>query len=162
MIKRIFLEGPDCSGKSTAIDRIKNALRWDSKSLHHRDGDQFQRYLQEYCSAERIVFDRSHISESVYGQMWRGGNPFTKEEFNFLNFYMQREGLVIFDLPSEETLISRYRARNFQQQIKEEELTLARNLFLEKSEPVPHILYTSSSYRELDDLVVEVLRRVNG
>jgi thymidylate kinase len=162
MIKRILIEGPDCSGKSTAIDRIKNSLRWDAKSLHHKEGDQFQRYLKEYCTAENIVFDRGHISESVYGQMWRGGNPFTKEEFNFLNFYLQREGLVIFALPSEETLISRYRSRSFSQQIKENELFIARNSFLEKSKLVPNILYTSSSYVELDELVKEVFRRVNA
>jgi len=142
MIKRILIEGPDCSGKSTALDRIKNALRWDAKSLHHREGDQFQRYIKEYCSAENIVFDRGHFSESVYGRMWRGGNPFSQQEFNFLNFYLQREGLVIFALPSEETLISRYRARNFSQQIKENELSFARKLFLEKSQNVTNILYT--------------------
>lgn len=162
MIKRILIEGPDCSGKSTAIDRIKNSLRWDAKSLHHREGDQFQRYIKEYCSAESIVFDRGHFSEAVYGQMWRGGNPFSKEEFDFLNFYLQRDGLIIFALPSEETLINRYSARNFSQQIKENELALARNLFLEKSQIVPYILYTSESYKELDDLVADVLRRVNG
>jgi len=162
MIKRILIEGPDCSGKSTALDRIKNALRWDAKSLHHREGDQFQRYIKEYCSAENIVFDRGHFSEAVYGRMWRGGNPFSQQEFNFLNFYLQREGLVIFALPSEETLISRYRARNFSQQIKENELSFARKLFLEKSQNVTNILYTSSSYEELDNLVADVLRRVNA
>jgi hypothetical protein len=94
--------------------------------------------------------------------MWRGGNPFYQQEFNFLNFYLQRDGLVIFALPSEETLISRYRARNFSQQIKENELALARRLFLEKSQSVSNILYTSSSYEELDSLVADVLRRVNA
>jgi len=162
MIKRILIEGPDCSGKSTALDRIKNTLRWDAKSLHHRDGDQFQRYISEYCSAENIVFGRGHISESVYGKMWRGGNPFLEKEFDFLNFYLQREGLVIFALPSEEDLISRYCSRNFSQQIKESELSIARNLFLEKSKLVPNILYTSSSYTELDYLVKEVVERVNA
>jgi len=162
MIKRILIEGPDCSGKSTALDRIKNALRWDAKSLHHRDGDQFQRYLKEYCSAENIVFDRGHLSEAVYGHMWRGGNPFSNQELSSLNFYLQREGLIIFSLPSEETLLSRYRSRNFSQQIKETELSLARKLFLEQSQTIPHIVYTSSSFNELDDLVENVLRRVNG
>lgn len=162
MIKRILIEGPDCSGKSTALDRIKNAFKWDAKSLHHREGDQFQRYIKEYCSAENIVFDRGHISESVYGQMWRGGNPFSKEEFSMLNFYLQREGLVIFSLPSEEVLLSRYRSRKFDQQIKENELALARNLFLEQSHFIPNIIYTSSSYLELDELVEGVVRRVNG
>ncbi len=162
MIKRILIEGPDCSGKSTALDRIKNALGWDAKSLHHRDGDQFQRYIKEYCSAENIVFDRGHFSEAVYGQMWRGGNPFSSQEFDFLNFYLRREGIIIFALPPEETLVSRYRSRNFSQQIKESELALARDLFLEKSKNVPHIFYTSSSFNELDGLVKNVLRRVNG
>ena len=63
MIKRIIIEGPDCSGKSTVVDRVKNELRWDSKSLHHREVYQFYRYLKEYSSANQIVFDRSHFSE---------------------------------------------------------------------------------------------------
>lgn len=161
MIERILIEGPDCSGKSTALDRIKNTLRWDAKSLHHLEGDQFQRYIKEYCSSEKIVFDRGHISELVYGKMWRGGNPFTEKEQTNLDFYLQRKGLIIFALPSEEVLIERYRKRNFQQQIKENELAQARNLFLEYSKKIPHILYKSSSIQELNELVAEVLKRTH-
>ena len=82
--KRIIVEGPDCSGKSTVVHRIKNALRWDSKSLHHKGGDQFSRYLREYANNDCIVFDRSHFSEIVYSKLWRNGSPFTEIESNIL------------------------------------------------------------------------------
>ena len=65
-IIRIIVEGPDCSGKSTLVNRTKNDLRWDSKSLHHKEGNQFLRYLKEYAFSEQIVLDRSHFSEEVY------------------------------------------------------------------------------------------------
>jgi len=162
MIKRILVEGPDCSGKSTAIDRIKNALKWDAKSLHHREGDQFNRYIKEYCSADNTVFDRGHFSEAVYGQMWRGGNPFSEEEFTILNRYSQKEGLIIFAIPSEKTLIERYTTRDFLQQIKKNELPLARKLFVEQAQKVSHFSYASSSYQELDSLVDNILWRVKN
>ena len=60
-ITKIIIEGPDCSGKSTVVERIKNMLRWDSKSLHHQPGNQFKRYLKEYALNDNIVFVEDSI-----------------------------------------------------------------------------------------------------
>ena len=70
-ISKIIVEGPDCSGKSTVVERIKNMLCWDSKSLHHKEGNQFLRYLREYVLNENVVFDRAHFSEEAYSHLWR-------------------------------------------------------------------------------------------
>jgi thymidylate kinase len=155
-VARIIIEGPDCSGKSTLVERIKNALRWDSKSLHHREGRQYERYLYEYAVNKQIVFDRSHFSEIVYSTLWRGGNPFSKEEQNILNQIVQLNTIIIAALPSEDKLKERYNARNYAQQIKLEELTHARTLFLETLKYIPHIIYKSETYEELDKLVERV------
>ena len=155
-ITRIIVEGTDCSGKSTVVDRIKNALRWDSKSLHHREGHQFARYLKEYAGNENIVFDRSHFSEIVYSIMWRGGSPFSKEEKEILDSICKLNTLIIFTCPAAETIKKRYLERNFQQQISLGELEKSRELFCSALKEIPHIIYTSKDYDELDALVKKV------
>jgi thymidylate kinase len=160
MIDYIIIEGPDCSGKSTVVNRIKNALRWDSKSLHHQEGDQFSRYLQQYALGKNTVFDRSHISEIVYSKLWRGGNPLTTEEENILNNIIGQRALVIFTCPDEATIEERYKTRAYEQQIKLEELKQSRNLFCETLKSIPHIHYTASSYEELDNLVRRVKNEI--
>ena len=131
MIKKIIVEGPDCSGKSTFVERLKNMLHWDSKSLHHLEGDQFKRYLKEYVLNERIVFDRSHFSEIVYSNLWKRKTPFIDKEIRILNEFVCLDTLIVFVCPDVETLQKRYNNRNFDQQIKFEELERSRRLFLE-------------------------------
>jgi len=160
MIRKIIIEGPDCSGKSTVVERIKNKLRWDSKSLHHLEGDQFSRYLTEYALADKVVFDRSHFSEMVYGALWRGGSPFTDLEEHVLEFLAQKDAIIIFACPSVELLEERYQARSFEQQIKLKELKKARDLFIEKMCEIGALIYGSESYEELDKLIGEVEKRV--
>jgi thymidylate kinase len=155
-ITQIIVEGPDCSGKSTVVDRIKNMLRWDSKSLHHKSGNQFKRYLKEYALNDNIVFDRSHFSEIVYSTLWREGNHFSKKENNILNEIVSNNTLVIFTCPSLSTLRTRYNNRNFKQQIQLQELEKSRRLFIKTLKNIPHILYFSNDYGELDNLLKKV------
>lgn len=156
MIKNIIVEGPDCSGKSTLVDRIKNTLRWDSKSLHHMEGNQFYRYLKEYALLEKTVIDRSHLSEEVYSILWRGGTPFTSQEKNILDEICKIDTLIVFTCPDIETMQERYNKRNFQQQIKFEELEKSRELFCKQFENLPHCLYKAKTFEELDFLVTLV------
>ncbi len=160
MINKIIIEGPDCSGKSTAVNTIKNALRWDSKSLHHQSGDQFTRYIKEYTFNSNIVFDRSHFSEIVYSKLWRGGSPFSNKELEFLNFLAQRDTITIFVIPEIKVLKERYLNRDYEQQIKLSELKESQKLFKQVSKNINHILYLSSSYEELDQLVNKIKKIV--
>ena len=155
-ITKIIIEGPDCSGKSTVVERIKNMLRWDSKSLHHNEGNQFKRYLKEYALNDNIVFDRSHFSEIVYSTLWRKGSPFSKKENNILNDICSNNTLVIFTCPTLQTLRKRYQSRNFKQQIKLDELERSRKLFIKTLKNTAYILYLSKNYDELDDLLKKV------
>lgn len=160
MIRKIIVEGPDCSGKSTVVERLKNKLRWDSKSLHHHEGDQFHRYLREYAHADKVVFDRAHFSEIVYSILWRKGNPFTELEEDFLEFIAQKDALIIFACPSLETLEERYKQRKFNQQITLRELKRARELFIDKLCDVGALIYESKNFEELDILLEEVIKRL--
>ena len=154
----ILVEGPDCSGKSTLVDRLKNTIHWDSLSLHHRDGDQFSRYLQVYSSHNHVVFNRGHVSEAVYGRLWREGNPFTKEEWNVLNDVCNLRMLVIVSFPSIETMRLRYQERKYSQQLSFDELDASRNLFEHYTDRVSFVplWYHSESFNELEELVKKV------
>lgn len=152
----VIVEGPDCSGKSTLVDRLKNTLRWDAKSLHHRDGVQFRRYLKEYALLENTVIDRSHFSEQVYSEMWRGGSPFSYTEKEILDKIALQESIIILVCPTLEVLKKRYLARNYPQQIKLEELEKSRELFMEELGNICAIHYFSHDYEELDRVVKEV------
>ncbi len=155
-IIRIIIEGPDCSAKSTLVERVKNTLRWDSRYLRHKEADQFERYLLEYASANQVVFDRGHFSESVYSKLWRGGSPFSKKQKEILNKICCEKTLLIFACPSVKNIKSRYLSRNYGQQIKVEELELSRILFIEEFRSLTKIIYKSEDYDELENLLVKV------
>ncbi len=159
-VKRIIVEGPDCSGKSTLVERLKNELHWDSKSLHHIPGNQFSRYLKEYANQEKIVFDRSHFSENVYAKMWRGGSPFSCEEKFLLDKISKHEAIIIFSIPKKSTLIKRYMERNFKQQISLSDLKRSYLYFLREIGAAEAITYRSESYEELDTLIKKIKREV--
>lgn len=155
VISRVLIEGPDCSGKSTLRDRLKNALRWDAKSLHHKDGDQFERYLKEYSLGDKIIFDRGHFSEIAYSTLWRGGNPLSSAENLILNSICRLKFVTIFCCPDLEDMKKRYESRQYAQQIKLDELRRSRELFNEIL-TVPFIQYRSKNYEELEHLIVQV------
>ncbi|MFH1802391.1 MAG: hypothetical protein ABH864_02970 [archaeon] len=158
MKSKVIVEGPDCSGKSTLVNQLKNKLRWDSKSLHHREGKQFERYLKEYSFSEGVVLDRSHFSEAVYSEMWRGGTPFEEWEEKLLDELAAKTSVIVLACPSLGVLRERYKSRGYDQQISLEELEMARKFFLEKLKDVNFILYESKDLAELDDLI----RKVEG
>ncbi|MDP3699044.1 MAG: hypothetical protein Q8R47_05655 [Nanoarchaeota archaeon] len=161
MVKtQILVEGPDCSGKTTLVERLKNELHWDAKALHHLEGNQFKRYLREYALQEKIIFNRGHYSEIAYGKLWRGGNPFSEMEKNILDQLCHQNMIIIFACPPLEVLQQRYQQRNFPQQIKYEELGQVRENFCELMESTPHLLYQSCSYDELQSLIQNAARKI--
>jgi hypothetical protein len=159
-IKRIIIEGPDCSGKSTLVERIKNTLKWDARFLRHKDGDQFSRYLTEYASAENVVFDRSHFSENVYSKLWRGGSPFSSRQKKILNSICQESTLIILACPSKKTLEERYLSREYPQQIKLKELEISRKLFINEFSNVKKKIYKSRDFTELEVLLNQLIKIV--
>jgi len=155
-IDAVIVEGPDCSGKSTLVDRLKNTLRWDAKSLHHKPGNQFKRYLREYALMENTVIDRSHFSEQVYSTIWRGGSPFNSVEKEILDKIALNQSLVILVCPSVDVLRKRYLARNYPQQIKLDELEHSRELFISELGGICNIHYQSRDYDELERVLNQV------
>ncbi|GEM_PF-2438433 len=162
---QILIEGPDCSGKSTLINRLKNELCWDAKSLHHRPGNQFLRYLKEYSSQSEVIFDRGHISEAVYSTLWRGGTPFSGDELNILSGIVKLQMIAILALPKVSVLQSRYLARTYHQKINFSELETSASLFenyFDGKNIAPTIIYCSKDYGELEFVVQKVSKIIGG
>jgi len=102
-MKHIIIEGGDRLGKSTLIEGISNHFNYDNVSIRHFGKPpkvfpegvsplefqakcfwkeaHFVEYVRqmegdEYCYYENIViWNRAHLGEYVYGQMFRGQDP---------------------------------------------------------------------------------------
>lgn len=84
----VIVEGADCQGKSTLISQlmekhpnncyIHNAVVDDIKSLHENT-------IQAAVAASKehwVFIDRLHLSEKVYGTIFRGGPSYDVDEFD--------------------------------------------------------------------------------
>ena len=123
----IIVEGNECTGKTTLVEELRGTLDfqgWDTKSLAHRPGNQFQRYLQEYVSADRIIFNRAHYAELVYSRLYRNGNPFTRQEIEALETTIEQKGLVIYCSLPVELIKARLSERNHREVLKPEPTSL--------------------------------------
>lgn len=160
MIKGIIVEGSDCAGKTTLIQSLKVSLShsgWDISILGHREVPQFDRYMKAYTNANKVIFDRGHFSEIVYGDLWRGGNAIGSWEQSFLNSYVFENFLVIFVQAPIKTLKERYSAREHGQTVTEQELELVQARFASLLSHQTVLCYDASSPASLDSFVKKIL-----
>ncbi len=88
MSRVIVVEGTDGTGKSTLALDIAAKYGYTYKWLGKPDkGEVWDTYCKAYCAiypGERVVFDRSHWSEDVYGPLFRGSSELTEEQSGLL------------------------------------------------------------------------------
>lgn len=164
-MKGVIVEGSDCSGKTTLINHLASKLSsygWDEIDLRHRNGDQFERFLKAYINSERVLFDRAHFSEIVFGNLWRGGNQFNDWQLQILNKYSLENFIVVFAFTSEDILINRYKARKNHQVIKQEELIKVQNDFFNIFKPFKEkvVFYDSKDKKTLTSTVNNILKKL--
>jgi thymidylate kinase len=155
----IIIEGGDCSGKTTLINRLRSKLSpqgWYSLSLSHRTTHQFERYLAKYLSDERIIYDRAHFSEIVYGKLWRSHTGFTTWQQQFLHDFVLDNFIVVLAQAPRETLMQRYRARHQAQAIDISELEKAQDMFQREMRDSRIIQYHATDLDSLDQVVKQV------
>jgi len=129
--------------------------------MAHQEGDQFDRYIYEYITARNLFLNRSHISECVYGTLWRGGTPFEEYERESLDSYVRRHMIVVHcDAPTE-LLLVRYANRDFDQMAKAEELDAIRSGFLRVLDGTDCIRYESTGQKELETAAEAIIERVH-
>ena len=174
----IIVEGPDCSGKSSLVRRLKAELSggWDVMQMGHKDGDQFARYLRVYLDAQRLLLDRSHFSERVYGDLLRGGRHFTAWQRALLDRLAEHEFATVLCTAPAALLWERYKARNaavargerayvqaggaMQATLSFDDLARAREKFIETVGPHAAAIHETDRMESLEHTVRVVLRQV--
>ena len=131
-------------------------------SLSHRAMHQFERYLVKYVSDERIVYDRAHFSEIVYGKLWRGYTSFTTWQQQFLHDFVLNNFVVVLVQAPRDTLMQRYRARHQAQVIDISELEKAQDMFQEEMRDRRIIQYHATDFGALDQVVNQVVAMLEG
>ncbi len=160
MVRNILIEGVDCGGKSTLAKELKNRLNWDAAALTHKPGWQFERYLSAYATQPQTIFERGHVSEQVYSEVFNRDSPFSPTERGVLDGIVAETMLVILAIPDSDLARKRYGERNgVLQVIAAEQLSDTNSRFAAYSGRYPNtIIYQSKDWDELERLVARVQR----
>ncbi|MEL7630523.1 hypothetical protein AAGW04_16200 [Pectobacterium aroidearum] len=162
VIKGIIIEGVECSGKTTLIQRIRSdVISYDCIMLGHQSGSQFDRYMRDYMVNDRVIFNRSHYSELIYSRLWDRGVPFSTSELNVLNDYIHRNFITILCTADVCSLAERYAKRQYKQKVNLNELSEVKSLFDDVLTPKADYIYRSNDVLELDKVLDYVKTRLD-
>lgn len=144
-VPSLVVEGVECAGKTTLIREFRARVsNLDVIALSHQEGHQFDRFISAYVDAEGVVFNRSHISETVYAKLWNRGRPFSPAEREVLDSFVARRFITVLCTADPATLRTRFAKRNFDQQARMNELEEIAELFDEELASQSYIRYVSS------------------
>ena len=147
----LVVEGVECAGKTTLIREFRARVsNLDVIALSHQDGHQFDRFMSAYVTADGVIFNRSHVSESVYAELWGRERPFSPAEREVLNSFVARRFVTVLCTADPATLRKRFAARSFDQKARQNELDEIAGLFDTEVSAIPHIRYVSSGPDALD------------
>ena len=114
--KNIIIEGADCTGKTTIINALKSESSYHtytaSKTTNFLDALQASiTQLQYINKTNKILFERSFISELIYGIRFRNYTP--RDELFFFDLLdkIEKDTLVIILTAPQKVLIDRYQKR---------------------------------------------------
>jgi hypothetical protein len=148
----ILIEGVDRAGKSTLTKALKNTLGWDSLTLTHRNGDQYERYVRAYNFAQQCVIERGHLSELVYSQMLRGITSFNAQQLQDLDVWLTKS-IIIWANPEWELCELRYKSDPLPAVISLEQVKIAWDGYKEffENHQYPNLYnYSSAEWNDVD------------
>lgn len=152
----ILLEGANGSGKSTLAKLLKiNMVGWSTETLDYKNTDYFMRYLQAYRLHTETIFDRGHISEVVYADLFRNGHSFSAQELHLLNEYTVHKGTILFCNPPLTVIKKRVSNASYPKHIREDALEHVVNAFRTFLD-VHHLDYwevDTSDARSVDNII---------
>jgi hypothetical protein len=114
-----------------------------------------------YINSDKVIFDRGHFSEIVYGHLWRGGHGMSNQECSLLDQYVFNNFLVVFAHAPKEVLKARYHARSYDQIIKDDELAVVQSRLARLLTHPSVLRYDSISLIARDIMVNNILLLLN-
>jgi hypothetical protein len=174
LLRGVIVDGPDGAGKTTLIKKLKEALAgrgWDVLQMGHKPGDQFKRYMTVYLAADRLLLDRGHFSEVVYGNLSRNGRHFAPWECAMLDDIVRREFVTVLCTGPADVLRTRQVARDWRRMYAAFDDTLREHLadrslanaqmeFARIVAPIADVVCEALKDSDLDRAVEAVLDRV--
>lgn len=119
----IIVEGPDCAGKTTLVERLAEQLvkrEGELLELRHCGPlrkpalEEYELRLDDYVPGtdRNIIYDRFHLGEAIYGPLKRGESQMTREMWLHIELNLASKGalLVLVDTDNE-TLLERAASR---------------------------------------------------
>ena len=166
-----IFEGPDCSGKSTAVTKFWQAGRQDSLPVHHGPYPGIKKMLPRLYvetmlpmlqGGQAQIWDRSWYSEPIYGHAFRGG----EDRVGWVNrrhlerFALRHGAVLVLCLPPYEVVKEKWLERKGEEYLeKEAQLRKVYDGYVELPNvaALPIVLYdyTRHDMRTLDKAVIE-------
>jgi hypothetical protein len=175
--KVVILEGPDGAGKTTLATHLEQEHGFHYIHTGKPSGN--GSLLVEYClildearrSGEKIVIDRLHVGESVYGPLMRGTDLITSEGQDIIQRFINAMGAVeVFCLPPYEVCERNWAERHFQGREYVTEVHKFRAVYaaydrffrLPRHSKAMHYDYTSRSMGDTGETIVKTLEGRQG
>lgn len=112
-----IIEGPDGAGKTTYAEFLSSVTGFPVRHFSNPKSEQekakmFDMYVEALEKNDNVIFDRSWISDMVYGPVLRGGATITPDQANMLgNMLAGKGGKVIYCTSDLRTLLERAYSR---------------------------------------------------
>lgn len=100
----IIIEGADRTGKSTLAEKLVSYMP-NAVLIHSgppKTKEPYKEYAQTILSSRgNIIFDRFHLGEFVYSQLWRGGRTLTDRQIHTLDKRLAGEKTIVIHATAE-------------------------------------------------------------
>ncbi len=146
----LIFEGPDCAGKSTMIEAVRQehinaGYSPESVAIWHagpfpQDSDAWTEYVVPLAPLSPskdwlVLVDRWHIGELVYGPIFRGGSRLSLEQRRWIDGYVRSLGGALIHITARtEELLARHAGRG-DDMVSAEQLEPIRAAFVQHIDP---------------------------
>jgi len=118
--------------------------------------------MNEYSTTDAMIFDRGHLSEVVYGNLFRNGKHFNSPELRLLNSYLQNRGIVIIcDAPTS-TIVERVTNTRYPKHIHETMIDDVREQFMSSVEGLDYIYVDTTKEDDINSALEKVSQYITG